>query len=324
MADDTDTTKSQSQSSTLKDGVKAAEKYAKPVIEALTKITPYVITYSSKAWKFYKSLPADHLHLIIGFIFCFFGGVYPALFGAIEAAKHGGIETVVSAFSDLSDEAIKIIEASKKDDDKDDDGDGKKDVSQISTNEYLVRKANLVMTKLNPEKIDKAMASIYKVWLSVIAVLTVQFAQTIALSVSISDFLRKPADHYVSPTLKSIVPEGYHKWVPVALGWMTKAFAMSIAWYMNAVITAFTSALIGALMISRALLKLANKHEMTLGGLLPKNHEDTYIDEAVSYVFALFGFYFQFKMNFDVPFPFNILLFPLGMGEYFVRWSVTK
>mmetsp|Transcript_16358 Transcript_16358/g.19991 ORF Transcript_16358/g.19991 Transcript_16358/m.19991 type:complete len:316 (+) Transcript_16358:101-1048(+) len=299
-------------------------KIAKPIINIVTTITPIIIAYSQKAWSFYKSLPEDYIKLIIGFILCFFGGIYPTVFAAVEAAKHGGIKTLVAALGDLSDEAIKIIEASKKDDDADADKDGAKDVDQIDAKALILRKANLVVTKMNPEKIDKAIASIYKVWLSVVAVLSLQFARTIALSMSISDFLKKPTDHIISPYVRKIVPREYEKWIPVVLGWITKSIAMSIAWYIQTVISAVTSAMIGALIISRALLKLAHKHELTFGGMIPKDHKETYIDEFVSYAFAFFGVWFQFKMNFDLPFPLNFLFWPLEMAEVFIRWSITK
>ncbi len=71
----------------------------------------------------------------------------------MEAAKHGGIKDVVQALNDLSDEAMKIIDASKKDDDVDEDNDGKKDVEQIDAKTLLLRKTNLVMTKMNPQKV---------------------------------------------------------------------------------------------------------------------------------------------------------------------------
>jgi len=194
-------------------------KFSKPVIQAITTITPVVITTSQKVWACYKSLPEDYLQLIIGFIFCFFGGVFPVLFAAVEAAKHGGISDVAKALNDLSDEAMKIIEASKKDDDADEDNDGKKDVDQIDAKALLLRKTNLVLTKMNPQKIDSALSSIYRVWLSVVAVLTLKFAQTISLAVSISHFLKKPVDHFVEPLVKEVVPDDYDKWIPVVLGW---------------------------------------------------------------------------------------------------------
>ena len=100
---------------------------------------------------------------IYGFVFCFFGGTFPTLFAAIQAAEYGGRKTVMNAITDLADEALVIMEEVKKDDDVDENKDGKKDVDQISGAELLKRKTLLVLKKMNPEKIDKAISSIYRV-----------------------------------------------------------------------------------------------------------------------------------------------------------------
>ncbi len=94
----------------------------KPVLDFLTMALPYVITYSKKAHAIYLKLPHDYIELLTGIVFCFMGGFYPALFAAIEAARFGGLETVKNSLADLADEALKIIEASKKDDKEDKDG----------------------------------------------------------------------------------------------------------------------------------------------------------------------------------------------------------
>jgi hypothetical protein len=60
----------------------------------------------------------------------------------------------VDALTDLSNEIIMIVDASKKDDDVDADKDGKKDVTEISNPEYLQRKTLLVFKKMNPEKVS--------------------------------------------------------------------------------------------------------------------------------------------------------------------------
>ena len=99
---------------------------------------------------------------------------------------------------------------------------------------------------------------------------------------------------------------------------------MSIAWYINTIITAVTSALTGSLIITRALLKIANRHNITLQGMIPEKHEDTMIDEGLSYLFAFMGIWFQFKIQFDVPFPMNLFLWPMEMAEYFIRWAITN
>lgn len=71
---------------------------------------------------------------------------------------------VMKSIVDLADEALIIIEESKKDDDVDANKDGKKDVDEISGADLLKRKTLLVLKKMNPEKIDKAIGSIYKVY----------------------------------------------------------------------------------------------------------------------------------------------------------------
>jgi len=224
---------------------------------------------------------------------------------------------------DIAEEAVIIIEESKKDDDKDDDKDGIKDVNQITSKEYIMRKSTLVITKMNPAKVDKAMGTIYKVWLSVIAVLTVKFARTIALALSISEYIKVPLNRYIAPIVQAATPDEYDKWIPILFGWFVKGIAISIAWYIQAVISAITSALVGALMISRAILTISRNKQSALKKVIPEDLADTQIDEWMSYGLAALGVYVQFKMNFDIKFPLNIPLFPFEFAEYYIRWSVT-
>ena len=197
----------------------ALQKIAKPVFEFLVVALPVVITYFGKARAAFEKLPQNALNFVIGFIFCFFGGMYPVLFAAVQAAEHGGRQAVMEAVQDLAKEATIIIEESKKDDKVDADKDGKNDTSELSNKEYMMRKTNLVLTKMNPEKVDKAISRIYRVWLSVVAVLAVQFAQAISMALAISDFMKRPVDRFIAPTVKMATPDEYDKWVPIILGW---------------------------------------------------------------------------------------------------------
>lgn len=297
-----------------------AKKCAKPVMDFLTMILPYVVTYSKKAHAFYLKLPHDYIELITGVVFCFMGGFYPALFAAIEAARFGGIEIVKNSLSDLADEALKIIEESKKDDKLDKDGDGVADVKQIDVDDYIIRKGDLVLRKMNPEKVNHAIGAMYKVWLSVLAVLAVQFARVATMSATITEFVQKPLDRYVIPVLEPAAPKEYRKWVPVTISWMVKLSAMSLAWYIQTVISAVGSAMRGGLMISRSLMKLAYNNGWKF---VPQDDTETNIDEYASYVLAAFGFWFQFQLNFAVPFPFNVLLFPFELAENMIKYKVA-
>ncbi|KAL7465309.1 hypothetical protein ACHAXS_005637 [Conticribra weissflogii] len=221
---------------------KAAEllqKIASPMMSFIFESIPIVINVAQSSYNFYQRLPTNYIHFLIGTIMCFFGGIYPTVFAAIEAAEHGGLTTVRKALKDISQEALVIVEESKKDDAADEDNDGVSDVKQISGKALVKRKLKLVLTKMDPNKVNAAIQSIYKVWMSVLAVLTIKFARTIALALSI-------------------------------------------------------------------------------------NHTDTVVDEITSYFFAGLGFYFQIYVGFRAPFPLNIILYPVQMMEYYIRYAVTN
>jgi hypothetical protein len=38
---------------------------------------------------------------------------------------------------------------------------------------------------------------------------------------------------------------------------------------------------------------------------------------------AAIGFYFQWCMGFGMPFPLNIILFPFGVAEWYIKWDVA-
>ena len=99
---------------------------------------------------------------------------------------------------------------------------------------------------------------------------------------------------------------------------------MSIAWYIQAVRSAFASALAGGLMMARSAYQALLVRDIKLGGLVKANHEDSSLDEVLSYIFAALGFYFQFKLGFDMPFPFNLLLWPCEVAEWWLRWLITN
>lgn len=295
------------------------EPHLKKIMHFLEKAIPILIEISQKGYAFYCKLSTDVLNLIIGFIYCFFGGVYPTLFASMEAAKHGGLTTLREAISDLAEEAVIIIEASKKDDDEHQD-----DSKEEDKKEYLVRKTKLVLVKMNPQKVDTALANMYSVWISVLATLSVQFARTIVLSLTIAEYVRKVLDRFVIPNIIEFVPPEYHKWIPIVAGWVGKSIGMSIAWTAQTIISALTSAMLGGLIISRTFLKFCRAKDIDFGGIIPKTDEETNIDEYAAYAIAVIGFYTQLRSGFSMPFPLNLFLFPLDVAEYYIRWSITN
>jgi len=82
-------------------------------------------------------------------------------------------------------------------------------VKQISGKALVKRKLKLVLTKMDPNKVNAAIQSIYKVWMSVLAVLTIKFARTIALALSISDFVKKFVNRFILPIIRGATPPEY-------------------------------------------------------------------------------------------------------------------
>eukprot|EP00977_Amphora_coffeiformis_P011073 scaffold2655_cov179-Amphora_coffeaeformis.AAC.6 len=99
---------------------------------------------------------------------------------------------------------------------------------------------------------------------------------------------------------------------------------MSIAWSIQSVISGFTSALKGGLMMAQAFYQFCVYRNIDLFGLIPPDNTKSVVDEALSYVFAGLGFYVQFKSGFTLPAPLNLLLWPLQLAEQYIRWTITK
>jgi len=262
----------------------------------------------------------------VGLCFCFCGGLYPTLFAAVEALRLTGWAATKQAVMRLMQQAKTVLEANKKDNLVDDDNDGIADVKQIDSKTLLLRKTNLVVTTCDPAQVDAALTGLYTSWLAVAAVLKVRFARTISLAMSIASTIRAPTNQYILPALKLAVPPAYHAWLPVLIGWACKSFAISIAWFIQRILSAAASSVRGGTLAIRALTNLAYNKGLAakLGGALPANVEDTQqLQRILGWALAALGFYVQYKFGFQVPFPLNILTWPLQVGESALQWAVT-
>lgn len=297
--------------------VKAAPFIAKLMVLCVL-AAPHVSKAIATVDKYVQMLPMHIFRAIIGFMVCFFGGVFPLTIAACEAWKMCGGDEAWTSFKEIRGEFQKALEESHKDDVKDEDGDGKADVSDLTGQELIIRKTKLVLKVVNPELVSVKMGCIYTGWVGVVATLKIQFAKTIALGAAIGDRLYGPAKQYAEPHLMAMVPEEYQKWVPCGLKWTCKAVACYIAWWVQRIISAFHSAIRGGLMCGKELVDFA--HEK---GWIATKNEDTYLDEIVGWGLAALGFFTQFMLGFSVPFPFNFLMWPMYIVEGFIMWSIS-
>lgn len=70
-------------------------------------------------------------------------------------------------------------------------------------------------------------------------------------------------------------------------------------------------------MCGKELVNFANEK-----GYIKTNDEDTHLDEIVGWSLAGLGLITQFMLGFSIPFPLNLLAWPVYIVEGCVAWSI--
>jgi len=306
--------------SALQPYIEKFEPFLAAILWALTKIIPIYLFVFDKIEELSAYVPADLLTSIIGFIVCFFGGMFPTVIAAAEAWNVAGGEYAQKSLSIMYEQFKAVREENKKDDARDDDGDGIADVDQVEGGDELVkRKMHLFMTTIEPKTTQDALSGVYTGWIGVIATLKLQFAKVIALGAAIGKLLQKPAEIVFVPIMTRLMPEDYHPWIEVIIGTVCKSIAISFAWTIQRVISAFHSAIRGGLMFARGVLRYANTK-----GWVKLHEDDSMLDEYCGWAMAALGFYFQFKLSFTLPWILSIVLWPFSVAEWYIVWTISE
>eukprot|EP00812_Abedinium_dasypus_P000747 NODE_1088_length_1244_cov_153.222035.p1 GENE.NODE_1088_length_1244_cov_153.222035~~NODE_1088_length_1244_cov_153.222035.p1 ORF type:complete len:183 (+),score=57.80 NODE_1088_length_1244_cov_153.222035:487-1035(+) len=178
----------------------------------------------------------------------------------------------------------------------------------------------MAMKVIDPVELNQAVAGLFQGWVGVIATLKVEFARTVTLGASIGEMLFKPCHDYIVPAVEKAFPslnEEHRKWLPIILQWACKAIAVSIAWWIQRVLSAAHSSLRGGKMFGAQLV-----HEGYKRGLLKKDEKDSNFDEIIGWALAVVGFLWQFMYGFHLPMLLRLFTFPAEILEGFITWEV--
>jgi len=305
----------------------SVQKYARailPVLEQLgnflNMLTPAYNFLWSKATAVAKFLEPYHPKLLMkmaaGIVMMMFGGFFVLTIAAFEAFRLGGWENFQIAFGKMYTNYLTFMEGNKKDDEIDADGDGVADVLQGSSSSLITRKIKVFMVHTNPEEISLALGALYTGLLGVVAALRIEFAKTIALGATIGECIESPLKKFVEPIAQKMAPKEYHSWIRVGLEYVARSIGVSIAWFLQRIISAVHSAIRGGTMFTKAFSKFTGK----LGyGMLSEG----YFDEAFAIAASLFGLYFQLVNVFVLPWYMALLLFPVLCIEGFLQILMT-
>lgn len=304
----------------MKKGIACFLKY---LMKPLILIVMLYIWIGKQAVRLYQMLPLNLLQAICGLALCFFGGRYFAAIAAIEAFRNFGGEMCWEELRIVWEQGSLSMEASEQDDWTDANADGIPDVQQMSTNELISHKAKVVMAAVqDPDRLMKAITYLLTAYVSVLATLKLQFARTVAISLGIASMLEKPAVRMMAPLLGSIMGRDLQHWAAPVISTSSKVVAVTVASYMQAVISAFYAALRGGSMIGSAVIRGLSRLS---DSAKPFNPEESYLDEAIGFPIAALGFLFQLKYSFALPYPWVLLevpLFPLTLLETLLRWEI--
>jgi hypothetical protein len=317
-------------------------------------VLPTIVVSIKTIVTFYNSLPMDAITAQIGLVYCFLGGYYPTLFSSLQAAKYCGWSIMVSAVTDLTNEAIKVI----------DEIDEQQTRSDIFYNrkDLFLQQTNIVLKTVDPMKINQAAGALYTTWLGVSTVLRQEYARVINLSLTLASGIERISYFILQVPLNIITPKDYQKWVPAIIGWISKGIAMRLAWRIERILTASTSAIAGGAMFASSIIQMfnnSNKFKRLFSGKKKKKKKKKkeyhsysdddddiiYIDEdeeniprqrpslvenMLGITVGGVGFYtqieHQYKNNFsfEIPFPLSLVTWPFDLAERWIQWYITK
>mmetsp|Transcript_22344 Transcript_22344/g.31279 ORF Transcript_22344/g.31279 Transcript_22344/m.31279 type:complete len:350 (-) Transcript_22344:324-1373(-) len=279
---------------------------------------PYVISAGELAYGAMK----EHEEIFygsVGFILCFFGGVFPALILAVETYYQCGWDRTEKALMDLYNEGHKVKK--KFDEEKlklipeDKDGDGEPDLQDIK----FSKKMDLFFRVVDPKKCQDAISVLSSNWLVVVAALNIYFAKVIALGNGIGEVIQKSLTEFVVPVLKAVLPKDYHRWIPVLVGYVSRIVGITIAWTAQAVLSAAHSGVRGGTMMARMFFQFQAKQKGK------KYHEEeSQVDEIIGFALGATGMFLQISFGFQIPFPIWLFTWPFSMLEWWIRITLSN
>ena len=90
--------------------------------------------------------------------------------------------------------------------------------------------------------------------------------------------MKVPARAYLVPIVEHFLPDEYKRWADCVICWHIDSLAISISWTIQRVISAYHSALIGGLLVSRNMLVYLSEMDV-----VHINADETYLDEFTGY-----------------------------------------
>lgn len=269
------------------------------------KVGPAIYEFYKGLYEIYLRLPTNAAACLWGLGLCFYGGKYPLSIAAIEAFRLTGGSDIAVHLVTLKETTLAVQKASTE-------------CQESENKQFLTR----VLSVLDPGELSEAIGALWSGYMGVLATLKLKFARTAALAHSVGDSLRPAAAKVLGPTLLAVTPAEQHRWVGPSLNVFCKLLGLTLAWKLQRSISTFQSGLAGGLIASRSAFTMLQQFEW-FGKCFGPSDGDTLVDEAVGWSLAAGGIYYQLVKGGAVPLFLAPIMWPLGILEGCLHWSVA-
>jgi len=267
-------------------------------------INPFIWAAKEIFDKVMMILPLEVIEMIIGFFLCFLGGNFILIMAAYKAFMLCGWETTKRNFEDLKEEYAKAKTIVDELLQKDNDGDGVRDLDQLNQAQIMMgRLSTFASACKDPAKITRALAGIFSALLGVVAALSSNTAQVIVLGSSMGQTLYHLLKPFVEPPLKKRIPEDNHHWIATILSSVTMMIATSVAMIIQQIISIAQTSIHGAQQLTANFFIFCGAKGWF--SVDPNSQIASY----VAFGLAGLGFFYQITWNW-FPFPLNIICAP--------------
>jgi hypothetical protein len=274
------------------------------------------ILYGKLHKKVERFNPEALVGMFTGFMLIFFGGFFIVTVALVEAFKQGGSETMFENITLLQKQVHAVQVANEADDKKDEDGDGVADVLQITKDQLAQRKLRLALGAMDPHVVQAALGNLWTATLSACASVKLQFARTIALGVSIGNYVNRPVMRYLVPLLEAFTDKTYHKWYPTIFSYVCRMIGATIAFQIQRVLSTVSTAVRGGNMMIDHFADFCesqNLHYLS----------DGYLDDILAWALVAVGIYSQLFLFTYLPFIIKLAFFPAFLAEWILTTLVT-
>jgi hypothetical protein len=188
------------------------------------------------------------------------------LIATVEAFRTCGWTAMHENLQRLYNDLQQMRKASIVDDAIDADGDGRSDMAVLwddKPDEWLQHKIKVCITNCDPDDIGGALSGINTGFIAVLAVLKIKFAKAITLGATIGTILATMLDRHIKGPIAEVIDElepskqtsdKYKMWITPLIRYTCQAIGISVAFWVERIISAFHSAVRGGEIFTAGML----------------------------------------------------------------------